>query len=124
MWLYKQKTGGFFHNDIWLHDGYSGFGDLGKNRPGAQSQVGIGPIPVGAYIVGGLADDDQHGPVALHLITEPGTQTFGRSGFLMHGDSREHYGSASHGCIIMPREVRDTVEASQDRQLIVISGNV
>jgi hypothetical protein len=125
MWLYKQKQGSFYHNDIWIIDGYSGFGDLGKNRPEAQGQVGVGPIPQGSFLVGGVEDDEhKHGPLAIHLIPEPSTKTFGRSGFMIHGDSKAHLGSASHGCIILPPAVRQTVSESEDRQLIVISGNV
>jgi hypothetical protein len=48
------------------------------------------------------------------------TNTFGRSGFLMHGDSTQSPGSASQGCIIMPRPVREQVWNSGDRDLKVV----
>ena len=47
--------------------------------------------------------------------------THGRSGLLMHGDSKEHPGSASHGCVILPRSVREEVWQSGDRDLEVVA---
>lgn len=43
----------------------------------------------------------------------------GRSGFLIHGDSIAHTGQASHGCIILPRSVREQIAASGDDELEV-----
>jgi hypothetical protein len=37
----------------------------------------------------------------------------------MHGDSKEHPGCASQGCIILPRPVREQVWHSGDRELEV-----
>src|ERR1035438_5538324 len=37
------------------------------------------------------------------LTPESGTNTFGREGFLIHGDSVQNPGTASHGCIILPQ---------------------
>lgn len=124
MWLYHQRTGAFAHGEEAICSGYSGFGP-GKNSPDAQAQVGIGPIPQGAYNVGSEVEPDplgadRHGPVALHLVPLTGTNTFGRSGFLMHGDSLEHPGAASHGCIILPRPVRERVRDSHDKLLLVL----
>jgi len=128
MWIYEQATGKFRHNDEAPCVGYSGYGP-GKNQPDSQNQVGIGPIPQGAYNIGAEVEDDpltinRHGPVALHLLPCTGTQTFGRSGFLMHGDNIEHPGQASHGCIILPRPVRERVRDSNDKLLVVLSGRM
>ena len=49
------------------------------------------------------------------------TPTFGRDGFLLHGDSKESPGRASHGCVIMPRSVREQVWKSGDRDLEVVA---
>jgi hypothetical protein len=38
----------------------------------------------------------------------------------VHGDSREAPGAASHGCIIMAREVREEMIDSPDKQLLVV----
>jgi hypothetical protein len=56
----------------------------------------------------------------MHLTPEDGTDTHGRGGFLIHGDSLQHTGSASHGCIILPRPTRMEIAASEDRELEVI----
>ena len=101
--------------------GYSGFGD-GKNNPAMQNHPDMGPIPVGTYTIGVPHDTESHGPYVMSLTPAPANQMFGRSGFLMHGDSRVHPGSASHGCIIMPRPTREMVWNSNDHQLQVVEG--
>jgi hypothetical protein len=57
----------------------------------------------------------------LKLNPAAATETFGRSGFLMHGDSKEHPGCASHGCVILPRAVREQVWTSGDSDLEVLA---
>lgn len=120
MWIYLQRTGQFRRNDEVPVVGYSGFGAM-KNDPLSQQLKGMGPIPQGAYNVGDAFDDPEKGPVVMHLIPCTGTETFGRSGFLIHGDNKTS--TASHGCIILPRPVRERVAASHDRLLVVLSGN-
>jgi hypothetical protein len=55
---------------------------------------------------------------------EPNQQNemYGRAGFLIHGDSLEHPGTASLGCIVLGRLYREAIWASGDHQLQVISG--
>jgi hypothetical protein len=53
-------------------------------------------------------------------MPDRGTETFGRSEFRIHGDSIAHPGMASHGCIILPRAVRDAIWRSGDRALEVV----
>ena len=60
----------------------------------------------------------------MRLTPNPGTNTFGRGGFLMHGDNSLLNHTASEGCIIAPRGIRDLVAAARaagDNQLTVIS---
>ena len=126
MWLYEQISGRLSRADKLLASGYSGFSE-GKNNPARQSEANVGPIPEGAYWIGPEREETaDHGPVVLPLVPVPGTNTFGRSGFLIHGDSIEHPGAASHGCIILPRPVRELIASNSqgvgDRLLIVISG--
>ncbi len=45
---------------------------------------------------------------------------FGRSGFLIHGDSVSHPGEASEGCIILDRNVRETIANDDDKYLVVV----
>jgi Protein of unknown function (DUF2778) len=121
MWTYSQKTGALLHHGEQVATGYSGFDD-GKNNPDMQAIHNVGPIPQGAWmIVGPPMNTPDHGPYVLRLEPADGTNAFGRSGFLMHGDSIESPGCASHGCIIMPRNIREQVWASGDTELEVIA---
>jgi hypothetical protein len=120
MWTYAQSTGELHHNGRLVGGGYSGF-DNGKNNPAMQAVANLGPIPQGDWtIVGPPVNTAQHGPFVLRLQPAAGTNTFGRSGFLMHGDSIGAPGCASHGCIILPRAVREQVWSSGDRELEVV----
>jgi hypothetical protein len=125
MWTYEQATGTLLDGDgnVIAH-GYSGAGD-GKNDPSKQDEREIGPVPQGTYTIGApefVNTHGPHGPFVLPLAPDPGDEMFGRSGFLMHGDSVEHPGAASKGCIIMPRNVRENVWNSGDHRLQVVSG--
>ena len=120
MWTYAQKSGDLLQNGQKIASGYSGFDD-GKNNPSMQAVQNVGPIPQGDWtILGPPANTPDHGPFVLHLQPASTTNTFGRSGFLMHGDSIEAPGCASHGCVIMPRDVREQVWNSGDRALEVV----
>lgn len=123
MWTYEQSTGRLSKDGILVGTGYSGFGS-GKNNPDAEAVMDVGPIPEGSWeICGPPMDTKEHGPYVLRLEPTPVTQTFGRTGFLMHGDSLEHPGEASKGCIIMDRIVRTRVYQSGDTKLLVVAGN-
>lgn len=90
--------------------GYSGLGSH-RNDPSSVDKVGEGPIPPGIYKIGPVYDDTGHlGPVVMHLDPEPGTHTFGRSAFRIHGDNAEH--TASHGCIILSHDLRVDIAKS------------
>ena len=122
MWQYQQSTGELTHNTIHIANGYSGAEPDGKNKPEAQTIHDVGPIPQGTWlIIGPPINTPAHGPFVLHLQAGPNTETFGRDGFLMHGDSVEHPGQASEGCIIMPRDVREQVWNSKDPSLTVVA---
>jgi Tlde1 domain len=120
MWTYAQKTGELLQNGQRVGAGYSGL-DNGKNNPSMQAVADLGPIPQGNWtIVGPPVNTTTHGPFVLRLEPADDTNLFGRSGFLMHGDSIENPGTASHGCIIMPRTVREQVWQSGDTSLQVV----
>ena len=121
MWTYAQKTGALQQNGQAVGTGYSGF-DSGKNNPDMQAVPDVGPIPRGQWtIVGPPFNTAEHGPFVLRLDPSPSTNTFGREGFLMHGDSIHAPGTASKGCIIMPRTVREAVWNSGDTELEVVA---
>jgi hypothetical protein len=119
-WTYVQKTGELEQNGSRVAIGYSGFG-AGKNNPQMDNVANIGPIPHGEWtICGPPTDTIEHGPYVLRLDPAPNTETFGRSGFLMHGDSKESPGCASRGCLIFSRPQREQVWNSGDRDLKVV----
>lgn len=139
MHQYEQSTGHWTHNGLLLGVGYSGKDDgdgvlgpgEGKNDPDAQGERGIGPIPRGRWIIHGPPFHHPHaGPDVMRLLPldpkpmEHGeaweTQTFGRDGFLIHGDSVDKPGTASRGCIILPRLVRLAIWSTGDRELEVV----
>lgn len=119
MWKYEQKTGRILHDGVQMDIGYSGLGD-GKNDPAFQDVQGVGPIPAGFYEIGEPFNTDTHGPFVMRLTPYPANETFGRSGFLWHGDSSAHPGAASHGCIVSARSTREKVADSGDKKLEVI----
>lgn len=124
MWIYEQSTGKLSSTESgYIATGYSG-GDSGKDNPLLQSVHDVGPIPCGIYAIGAPFDDPEHGPYCLRLSPDAANQMFGRSGFLMHGDSLEHPGMASKGCIIMPHEARVAVWQSGDKELQVYAGSM
>ena len=121
-WQYNQTTGELRKDGILAGVGYSGFGN-GKNNPELQAVHDIGPIPCGWWTVEGPPrSTDTHGPYVLGLTPDADTNTFGRADFLIHGDSEEHPGQASKGCIIAPPQVRTRIWQSGDTRLLVVSG--
>lgn len=119
MWKFDQSSGQFFHNDTLLFDGYSGY-QQGKNNPSMQNVRGMGPVPQGLWHIGGVYDSPKTGPCTIVLVPDSATNTYGRDGFRIHGDSIKAPGTASHGCIILPRFVRQQIVASPDKLLTVV----
>ena len=117
-WTYSQRTGDLVRDGIFLCRGYAGHGE-GKNNPGMESVPNTGPIPCGEWTMTGIGDHQSCGPRVIYLKPEPTTVTYGRSGFLIHGDSIKEPGTASHGCIIIDRRHREMVWGTQDRTLEV-----
>jgi hypothetical protein len=116
-WIYEQTTGALYQNEAFVCDGYSGTG-IGKNNPGMEAVHDVGPIPEGTWTIGPAETHPDLGPVVMALSPD-GPAPFGRTGFFIHGDSREHPGNASHGCIIMPRPAREAIAMSGDNVLEV-----
>ena len=119
MWIYSQSSGFLWnnHGDC-IATGYSGHSE-GKNNPKLDHVPFIGPIPRGEYAIGDPYDSDNVGKFALPLLPH-GHDCHGRVDFLMHGDSIKNPGTASRGCIIMPKHIRLAVNNSKDRILRVI----
>lgn len=121
MWVYSQLEGQLFHDDIFKGYGYSGHG-IGYNNPNAESLKGVGVIPSGKYKID--AWEDHHkvlGVCVAHLSPVNPSDVFGRSGFFIHGDNQKMNHTASDGCIILNRLLRNLIQASKDNDLLVIT---
>lgn len=124
--LYEQATGlmcGVDEQGLWypLGEGYSGKPPY-VNDPDAQDRQGLGPIPRGRYRVCSAFQHQRLGPVCMWLRPLEGTEMFGRSGFLIHGDNRRGNRTASSGCIVLPRNVREAIAAQAPIDLVVVRG--
>jgi hypothetical protein len=119
-WTYTQETGDLQLDGKHVFTGYSGATPQEQPNDGQCTQHR--PIPRGDWTIAGPpVDSKDHSPYVLKLNPAPSTESHGRSGFLTHGDSKEHPGSASHGVVILPRAVREDVWQSGDRDLEVIA---
>jgi hypothetical protein len=49
-----------------------------------------------------------------------GTYTYGRDGFMIHGDSIANPGTASEGCIVLRRNERQAIWESNDHVIEVV----
>ncbi len=98
--------------------GYSGHGE-GKNNPSMEQIHNVGPLPKGKYMVGEPYTNPHSGPFTMNLTPDPSNEMYGRSGFMLHGDSIPNPGTASTGCIIMNRAVRESVHAGSDKVINV-----
>ena len=119
MWVYEQLTGRIVGPTGQLFTGYSGLGE-GKNNPTEENIRDVGPIPEGFYDILTPEYSPDHGPFAMRLMPDADNTMFGRTGFLMHGDSIEHPGAASEGCIIMDHAARERIWWSGDHRLQVV----
>lgn len=116
IWIYDQASGQLSQR---IAVGYSGAGE-GKNNPAMQDVQNVGPIPQGAYSIGDPHDTATHGPFVLALTSDRANDMHGRSEFLIHGDSFANPGTASHGCIVLPRKIREQIWRSGDTKLEVV----
>lgn len=103
-WQYSQSTGRLMLNGKLVEIGYSGHGE-GLNNSECQAIPDVGPIPVGLYKLGPVRDSIRVGKLSIDL--DPvGHNACGRTALMIHGDNKKLDKSASHGCIILPRWVR------------------
>jgi hypothetical protein len=120
MWKYDQSAGALSRDGKPVSAGYSGKG-RGKNNPSLQGVQGIGPIPAGKWRMVRCYNSANVGPVCIeiHAIdATPGDDwhdVTGRGHFRVHGDSIKAPGTASKGCIILPRPVRLSMWAAAQK---------
>lgn len=117
-YTYDVASGAMFENSSFLWTGYSGHNE-GFNNPGMEAVHAVGPIPRGAWSLGPWYDHPRLGPIVTDL-TPVGHNAFGRTEFLIHGDNNFSNQSASHGCIVISRTIRELMRESGDTDLIVV----
>ena len=120
-WLYEQITGNLYKDSRFVATGYSGAGKRlqdGRNNPDMQYVRQKGPLCEGKYKIGPVRTSQRVGPIAMDLTPIEGTDTKGRSAFMIHGDNKRN--DASKGCIILARPIRQQIAKSKDRVLIVV----
>ncbi|MDF1506367.1 tlde1 domain-containing protein [Roseisolibacter sp. H3M3-2] len=125
MWTWSQSTGELRRAGKLISRGYSGNG-RGKNNPALQDLRGVGPIPVGIWRMVSVYDSPNVGPFTITLWADDGQlddrhEATGRSAFRCHGDSIRAPGTASKGCIILPRKIRELMWRSGDRLIEVVA---
>jgi hypothetical protein len=137
LWTYEQATGKLRNpNGDVTGIGYAGrdFDSAGKfvggkNNPAKENIENVGPVPCGIYAADWM--DLVHvvvGKFAIHLTPDQTTKAriavYGRQpfSFFIHGDSFEHPGASSDGCIVQTLRVRRQLWDSGDHVLQVISG--
>lgn len=118
-WTYNSTTGRMDRDDKIIATCYSGHGK-GLNNPDMETVVGIGPIPRGNYTIGPWEEFHTHlGPCVAPLIPDKDT-AHGRSGFFIHGDNANMDHTASDGCVIAGRPLREAMRASGETKLTVV----
>ncbi|HEY5998128.1 MAG TPA: tlde1 domain-containing protein [bacterium] len=127
-WVYSRSSGQLTHEDPPLRSvdvgtGYSGHG-LGLNNPTLQFLRNVGPIPQGTWTIGPQQNNTTGSgtnlPASMRLTPAADTQTLGRDGFLIHGDNGRGNRSASQGCPVFNRNIRNQIGGSDDNTLVVI----
>lgn len=130
MYTYEQSTGRFCNPTSSLFAiGYSGNGE-GKNNPSWQGVKMHGPCPCGIYTAVKMLDHDPHlGYYAIKLEPDAATRVFiislGRDpdSYYWHGDSVDHPGDASDGCLVSQRSPRiEFWDEDNDKKIQVIAG--
>ena len=116
MLRYIQKSGETYLDNIFEGIGYSGSGP-GRNNGALEGTPNIGPIPKGGYNIGVPRNSETLGPLVFDL-NPVGHDAHGRTLFRIHGDNVTH--TASHGCIILGRAIREYIAKSGVRHLEVI----
>jgi hypothetical protein len=99
-----------------------GYGYSGKacalNDIHRQNIQGVGPLPAGTYIVESIYDDPERGKHTCKLLPLTTDKMYGRSGFLIHGDTLAEAHDASDGCIIVPFLIRSMFMAQDIIEVI------
>jgi len=103
--VYHQRSGELDINGTTVaNPGYAG-APACRNNPAMEHVRNCGPLPRGTYT---MEDAGRYiTRAAIRLRPSPENEMYGRSGFLIHGDSRNNPGTASKGCIILRLDIRE-----------------
>ena len=115
-WVWDQSAGSLSWEGKVIAFGYAGKG-AGKNNPDMQDVKKTGPIPRGLWRMTGVKNSPNTGPFTIVLVPEAGTDTRGRSEFRVHGDNKT--GTASEGCIILPRPIRNRLWENRSKAPVI-----
>jgi hypothetical protein len=115
--VYVQKTGILILNGKEVGTGYSGNGEA-KNDPAKEMEKDVGPIPAGLWKIGKARDFK--GMKNCFDLSPDGHDAHKRTEFLIHGDSKNHPGTASEGCIILDAATRQKIADSGVTTLRVV----
>jgi len=115
----EQGNGELWLDGVKVGEGYSGHGP-GLNNPDKEDVRGVGPIPAGRYAMSDFFDHPHLGPVVCHLVPSPENDMHGRSAFDVHGDNAFVNHSASDGCIILARKLREMLRDEGPREIEVV----
>ena len=141
-WIYQQSTGNLLYQPLAAQGGgppqlisrgglgqYAGQNE-GLNNPAYQNVQGTGldsnggPLPQGTYAIGpqqlNVTNVGTRLPASMRLVPDPLNDMFGRKGFLIHGDNGDGDQSASEGCPIIPKNIRNRIGNSNDKILRVV----
>lgn len=120
MWTYVQATGHYYDPDgTLLGTGYSGApGHV--NDAASERLHDLGPCPRGEYTFGDAYNDPRLGPAVMALTPVPPFDAYGRTLLRIHGDNGRADQSASDGCLVAPPDIRDAMDASDDRLIQVV----
>jgi len=103
---YIQSTGELFINGKFIAKGFAGAPGF-INDPHSEHLENQGPLPRGRYKMTHLKYYKTKDDIRLTPLDE--SRMHGRSGMLIHGDSKEFPGTGSTGCIILPPDIRKKI---------------
>lgn len=95
--------------------GYSG---VALNDVHKENISNVGPLPHGSYTITKVYDDAARGRHTCVLTPASTNKMYGRSGFLIHGDTPSESHNASDGCIIMPLWIRTQFKVEDEIEVL------
>ncbi len=77
-----------------------------------------GPLPIGKWEVTKI--ESHKGPFTARLQPCPGTEVYGRDGFLIHGDNAKMNLTASQGCIVVEKDCREHIQQGDLLEVFIL----